>query len=797
MTTTTATSERRARRTRIRHLSVRFRLIAAAVIAITALLVLVAFDSSSDWQQQTNLRNDSATGELGGEASLPLFSAAQAERRLSAVYLARPTAAAKEALDKQRTATDASATAFRRLSGSTLEVDHRRKWEYVERVYDHLSALEAIRGEVDDRTGNPDRSIGYYTDLLGKMIEFYQELSAMDDRDLAVETRSLVALFWASEGLSQEDMLVAATRASGMMSTAHRTMFAEAYGTQRVMYQRWVAPDLRAGERAMYDRIVGSDAWRTKERLEQAIIAAPTSNSAGSLSEPPAHLDEWDPAYQQITGEIAALNLARTQGLVEHGYDRSAQIRNAVYWKVGGSGAAVFAIGLLLIGLIVTVLRRTGEVRAGALTVAEDQLPQIVRDLQHGRSTDLSVLPPPQETAYDEFDQISNAIALLARQAAEAALTVYDERRGFEQFTAGVSTRAVVIVGRRMLTLLDELQERYGDDPELLGKLYELDHQSVRVRRLIENLLLLSGSELDHPHDRPVHVANLLMDSAGESSAFKRVVKDFRAEAWIQPHAAGELTHLLSELIDNAATFSPKEFEITVRSIQAAAGVAIEVEDRGHPLAAEQIAELNARLEEVPLYGTLAKASHQLGLFVVGQLAKRLGVTVTLRESAYRGVLATVLVPNELLTERPQPREQSAPQEPQPSGEPAPPETTHSGLVKRDPGRSADRKNPADARTPASPPAGGEAPAPAPAQPSTGLPAQAAAPRFRTAAPAGLPQRLPGTHLVEQLRDDDEPPSTTQRRHAVDTRTLDEIQDAFSALDEIRTLTPENHDEPQ
>ncbi|WPB96059.1 hypothetical protein [Streptomyces malaysiensis] len=75
-----------------------------------------------------------------------------------------------------------------------------------------------------------------------KMIEFYQELSAMDDPQLTLETRPLVGLFWTSDGLSQEDILIAEARASGPITAEHRIAFARAYSTQRVVHERWSAP---------------------------------------------------------------------------------------------------------------------------------------------------------------------------------------------------------------------------------------------------------------------------------------------------------------------------------------------------------------------------------------------------------------------------------------------------------------------------------------------------------------------------------------------------------------------------
>lgn len=769
--TTTSKAEHRAPRPRRRLFSVRARLGLVAVVAISALLALVAVNAARDWDQQRNLANDSATGELGGEASIPLYFGTQAERRLTAAYLAWPTTAGKKALDEQRVQTDKAVALFRRLSGAELETDQRHKWSYVERIYRTLDDLDATRRRADDHPRNADEITGFYSTLLAQMVEFYQQLSAMDDASLTLETRPLVGLFWAGEGLAQEDMLIAQARATGTMSARHRADFAEAYGSQRVMYERWIAPYLPPKDRATYDRIVHSPAWHTKERIEQALIAAPTTSSSGALGTLPGELSQWDAAYRTISQQINGLNTSRTQGLLAHGYQRAHEIRTQVYWQVGGSLAAIAVIAFLIVSLVLTVIRSTNRVRTSALA-AEETLPTIVRDLQHGRKADRTALPQPLPHPHDEFDQVINAVALLAAQGADAAETVYNERLGFAAFTQAVSSRAGVIVGPKLLTLLDQMEQDYGNDPKLLALCYALNHEVVYARRLLENLQVLAGGQLDHPHDRPVHVANLLMDAAGESAGFKRVVKDFRAEAWIKPEAAAELTHLLAELIDNATRFSAEEFEVTVRSVDASAGVAIEVEDRGQRVPPEQLKELNARLSEVWLYSSLAQTSDQLGLFVVGQLAQRLGVKVTLRESRFWGVEATVLVPYELLIDAP---ELDEPAEPGPAKQPPgalPPEVTDSGLVKRTPSRTQPPQTSALPLPPeAAPPSSSPAPSPAPVP----------QPRMTEGVPQ-LPQRKPGTHLAEQLRN--HVPST-RHRQAMDQRPLDEIEADFNALDHI------------
>lgn len=80
-----------------------------------------------------------------------------------------------------------------------------------------------------------------------------------------------------------------------------------------------------------------------------------------------------------------------------------------------------------------------------------------------------------------------------------------------------------------------------------------------------------------------------------------------------------------------------------------ARGFAIEVEDRGLGIPPEELAHLNARLADPPEFD-LAD-SDRLGLFVVGLLARRHNIRVSLRTSPYGGTSAVLLLPQEIVVE--------------------------------------------------------------------------------------------------------------------------------------------------
>lgn len=771
---------------RLHPLTVRTRLTLVAAVSITALLGFVVADAWADWQQHTNLKNDSATGELGGQASLPLFVGAQQERRLTAAYLARPTAAGKKVLAQQRAATDKGVASFRHLSGTELETGQRHKWEYVERVYRKLNGLQETRRAADAHATSGDEVTGYYTGLLRDMIEFYQALSAMDDAQLTAETRPLVGLFWASEGLSQEDALLAQARAAGGMSVEHRREFADAYGSQRVMYERWIAPYLPAKDQATYEKITHGRAWKTKQRIEQQVISAPSAD--GAIEQLPSSVQQWDRAYGQVAQQIAALNLSRTQGLLGHGYQRAEEIRTEVFVKVGTSLAIVAALAVLIVGLNRSVTSRLSALRGSAEETAR-RLPAVVQRLQEGEDVDAQAEFPHPVARGDEFAAVEQALTDAQHTAVRMARAQAADRRGFAGFVARTGARALNLVGLQ-LDRLAGLQAKYGqrsEDAPVLQDLITVDHPGVAVRRHLDNLQTLAGGH-EQPYTTPRSLADVIHDAAAETAAPERVTNKVRQQVWLRPQAVLDVMHVVASLLDNALAFS--RGQVTITSLSPVHGVALHIEDMGTGMAPQEYDQANAKLADPPTFEAMAHHDGRLGLFVVGHLATLHGLRVSLRPSDYGGTTAVIMLPHSVQCPEPAHPDTAAPQ---PSPSPAPP-----AQAAPRPTRPAPEPRRA-APQPAPPaPAPAPAPAPVPPQPEAPGPERAAAGGVVETDPSApaLPRRQPQTHLAPQLARPAAPPPAVDPAADVDPATVGANWGAWQATSTEHAPTTE-HVEPK
>jgi hypothetical protein len=95
-------------------------------------------------------------------------------------------------------------------------------------------------------------------------------------------------------------------------------------------------------------------------------------------------------------------------------------------------------------------------------------------------------------------------------------------------------------------------------------------------------------------------------------------------------------------------------------------GVIVEIEDQGLGIDFAERERLNETLRNPPGFQAMALSGQRhLGLFVVGQLAQRHGITVSLQESVYGGIKAIVLVPSSAVVP-----DGAADGDPRPSGRP-------------------------------------------------------------------------------------------------------------------------------
>lgn len=249
-------------------------------------------------------------------------------------------------------------------------------------------------------------------------------------------------------------------------------------------------------------------------------------------------------------------------------------------------------------------------------------------------------------------DQLAGAApgALAAEVAGGSGSDAAPAEAGYGAF-ADLATRSLHLVDRQ-LGIIEGLEEKEAD-PARLDTLFKLDHLATRVRRHSENLLLLAGAERFErdglPEEVPAPLLDVMRAAVSEIAQYERVeLVPLPQEVRVSGSAADDLSHLVAELLDNAAAFSPAESRVRLiaRTLEDGA-VTVSVEDEGTGMSGEARAELNARLAEPETAD--ASGPWGLGLYVVSRLSARHGVRVRLRSREEGGIAADVTVPHTLL----------------------------------------------------------------------------------------------------------------------------------------------------
>ncbi|TQN33384.1 signal transduction histidine kinase [Haloactinospora alba] len=226
----------------------------------------------------------------------------------------------------------------------------------------------------------------------------------------------------------------------------------------------------------------------------------------------------------------------------------------------------------------------------------------------------------------------------------------------------------------REISLLDELESQV-EDPELLKGLFTIDHLATRMRRQSESLAVLGGSSSRRRWSEPIHLFEVLRSAVAEVEHYSRVKVVPSTAGTLDGASVVDIIHLVAELTENATKFSPPHAQVLLRAEEVAAGVAVEVEDRGLGIPADEQHQINELLSDPgQINVSELLRDGRIGLFVVATLARKHNVRVQLRTNVYGGTQAIAVLPNELVNPALRESQQQAEAQPAaPEPDPAPP----------------------------------------------------------------------------------------------------------------------------
>ncbi|GAA2673907.1 sensor histidine kinase [Nonomuraea recticatena] len=618
--------------------SLRFKLYSLLSLPIVALIGLWTFVAGHTLGDFFELSTATAVFEEIGSPASGLVGALQQERRDSALFLSSDRPDAVRLADSRRR-TDQAVALFRTMAtgerASTVTTEEVRV--AVEAVLDGAQGLARLREKVDERLTNRLEAVKAYGGVTDTVYRLFDQLITVPQVRLFQQAVGLRRIAHAQDLLSREDALVSGAVMSGKLTHDEYEAMEVLSPNRQLLLAEGVAT-LDAELRAPFERMVDSPDHKQLVSLEHEIIEE---------AELPADRAAWQSVTARLDPALDQL-LASRIGLLTGRADDSAGGIIATIVIVGGLGlAAILAAVIWSVRLGRGLVEELDGLRGAATDLAEVRLPQLVRRLSLGQPVEAGTPRIAATAATQEVRDLANAFESVQRTAVQAAVGQAELRQGLNRVFRNLARRNQSLV-HRQLGQLDAMQ-RKTTEPDQLSDLFRLDHLTTRMRRQAEGLVILSGAPAGRHWRRPVAMIDVVRGAVAEVEDYLRVNVQPMPHSTLTGGAAADVIHLLAELVENATVFSPPNTHVNVSGELVARGFAVEIEDRGLGLADAERDEHNRRLAEPPEFD-LAD-SDRLGLFVVGRLAVRHGIKVTLQRSPYGGTTAVVLIPMSLMTD--------------------------------------------------------------------------------------------------------------------------------------------------
>ncbi|WP_308431710.1 sensor histidine kinase [Amycolatopsis acidiphila] len=623
------------------------KLAAVTLVPILISLVLGSITINNQVQRSNDYDRIDRLVVLGTDVR-GLVDALQQERTRTAALLTQGTVGSSPELDAARAATD---RALKPLSTDTARVTQ---------VDDAVSApgtasnnalarLAEVRQQVAAGQLDSVQALDAYSAMTTALLSLDTSLVAgMGDPSVSGTANALHDLQVAKEEVATSQVLLSYGIARGSLTPTQLNQLrtAEVRLADRLEDFRAAASGAQGQD---FDRTVTGPDFDTRSRLVSSVLAAQGLTASDALDAISG--EQWDTVSTAVLNSLRAVS----SRLGDDAATTSGELVDSSGTDAGLLAVLLFAALVLTAAVVFLItrqlLRSLRLLRTSALDVADRQLPAAVRNIQEGREQGAEVTPVVVGTA-DEIGQVAKAFDAVHSQALRLAIEQAAMRTGYSSVFVNLSRRSQSLV-QRQLQLIERL-ERDEEDADQLATLFQLDHLATRMRRNNENLMVLSGAEPGRRSGQPVTTADVLRAAVSEIEQYQRVVVQPPPTARIVGYAASDLMRLIAELLDNATAFSAPETQVTVSTrVSDQGGLVVDIMDKGIGMNEAEVGEANARLTEAASVDLAT--SRRMGLFVVGRLAGRHRIGVTLHGGKdIVGVRATVNVPAELVMDLPE-----------------------------------------------------------------------------------------------------------------------------------------------
>jgi signal transduction histidine kinase len=651
---------RQAFRYALKNWRVRSRLRLLVLLPVLAAVILGGVSVASSARSAVAYQRVERFSRLGGEIT-NLIQALQAEREDTIRYItigpggggrgSQNSAATPEqaVLAQDHRATDQLAAGVRSLAG-TIGTSYPAVAQHeAQGAIIAINGLQALRGVATGTQIPAVVVIQEYSSTIDQLLALEDEIATGSNDAALVDTVRVVGLISAAkEEVSQEQAILTSALTPDLVgATQFQPGQLSAINAAQAQQQADLAQfslTATGSQRQLYENALSSGpADHAQAQVQQAIAQA---LGGGSSAENPAFTN----AASGSAYLVASLHTVE-QGFMSSILGQSGSLRDRAITSALTEGIAVMLV--LALALLFTVAvgrsmtRPLHQLRTGALEVAGVRLPETVRWMSGGGAGMPLEVEPIEVDSTDEIGEVARAFDQVHREAVRLAANEAALRGNINAMFVNLSRRSQSLV-ERQIRLIDDL-EQGEQDSERLGNLFQMDHLATRMRRNSENLLVLAGHELSRRWTAPVALVDVVRAAVSEIEQYERVALNIQPEISVRGQAVSDVVHLLSELVENATTFSPAETPVKVSGhLLNSGGTLLDIIDQGVGMDADKMAHANWRLDNPPVVDVAV--SRRMGLFVVARLAARHGIRVRLRPAPRGGLTALVWLPEEVIT---------------------------------------------------------------------------------------------------------------------------------------------------
>jgi signal transduction histidine kinase len=623
----------------LRNMRFRSKLISILVVPIVA---LVAIAGTEAWSRHTESQRSEQLGRLVDlKAASDILAHSLELEEVATVHTIAGDVIQPGDLEQRRADTDHDIVVYRAALDRAAIPDSPLAESYGN-VDSSLETLASVRELVDSGDITAEKAVTSYGGMTSALVALGGGVAnASEQPHSTLGVVNAAALSSAKDATVQQWAILSSVLGSGGFEGRQQADLTAASQREQQQLALFDGTATTEQQNLLHDALSSPEADLAARTLSQAMLVG-----SGVGTSPEA----WDSAMSAKVDDLRTVEMQLTDDLATKVYADAAASSEGFRLYLA---AVLIVICLSLVMAIVVsraITRPLRRLTSAADLLAEEQLPRLVESLRSPGEDDVrylaATIKPLDTKARDEIGRLTRAFNTVQTVAVDvAAEQAALLRKGIGDLFVNLARRNQALVDRQ-LEELDRI-ELAEKDPDKLAQLFTLDHIATRMRRNAESLLVLAGVESPRRRGRPVPLIDVVRAAIGEVEDYSRVDITALDEGDLSGSAGADVAHVLAELIENAANFSPPETRVRVEGHAARQGYILTIADNGIGMSPAAVNEANVLLSQPPLVGLAL--TRPLGFVVIGRLAARLGLSVRLMARDEGGMAAVVALPRHLL----------------------------------------------------------------------------------------------------------------------------------------------------